>query len=619
MLRPYQMSSVIITGPKNIQEDVIKEIHKQKVLHIVEHSKNELADIGMPLESASRLSEILVKARALIASLNIKKEENKFELKRGLLEVESTAKKLGEEVSANLDELKKAEALMAKDESVKQELEILKNIDIPLEYFTSYKSLAYFTGYFKDEGRIATLKEELSKITEKFMLLDSTAKKRSFIALFIDAKLKENAGDVLRKAGFIPANFVNIVSMKGNASSNLKKIDEEIKRLGKKSEEIKKRLESIGQEYKPFLLAAEEFLSEQLEKAEAPLKFAATQSSFLVKGWIPLEQLQSSIERLNKAGKNKIFVHFEPAKKEDKVPVKLKNPKHAKPFEFFLDLYTMPSYKEIDPTSIMFLTFPLLFGFMLGDFGYGLTTLALFIALKKLMPKARNFFNVLIFASLASIFFGLLFGEFFGFEEIAGFHLPHILSRADDINGLMYLAVGVGILHINLGLLLGFFNEMNSHGILKALFAKGSWFILETGIVLLALSALKIIILPIYIGLLMILLAAVMLFKAEGIRGPIEIPSLFSNTLSYARLMAIGLSSVVLALIINDSAKEFFHKGGFFILAGILILVIGHTINIGLGLLGSFLHSLRLHYVEFFTKFFHGGAEKYRPFGMKDA
>ena len=108
-----------------------------------------------------------------------------------------------------------------------------------------------------------------------------------------------------------------------------------------------------------------------------------------------------------------------------------------------------------------------------------------------------------------------------------------------------------------------------------------------------------------------------MLYKGEGIRGLIEIPSIFSNTLSYARLMAIGLSSVVLALIINDSAEQFFHKGGFLVLIGVLILVIGHVINIMLGLLGSFLHSLRLHYVEFFTKFFHGGAKKYQPFGMR--
>ncbi|MBI2653013.1 V-type ATP synthase subunit I [Candidatus Woesearchaeota archaeon] len=620
MLRPYEMSSVIITGPKNLQETIIKELHNLKILHIIEHSKNEFADIGRPLESANRLSEILVKVRALIAALNIKKQEIKFELKKSFLEIESTARKLTEELNINLEELKKTEELISKNESIKQELEILKDINAPLESFAPYKSLAYFTGYLKDENKALALKEELLKATQKLMLFHCLVKKRCFIVLFIDSKIKDAVSNILRKANFSPVSFVNIGNLKGNASANFKKIEEETAKLQKKKGEIKAKIVNLGKDYKDFLIASDDFLSEQLEKAEAPLKFAATPSSFLIKGWIPTDDLSKSIDRLNKITHNKIFVHFESAKKEDKVPVKLKNPKYAKAFEFFMDLYTLPTYKEIDPTFIMFLTYPLLFGFMLGDFGYGLTTLILFMILKRLMPKAKNFLNILIFSSLSTMFFGLLFGEFFGFEEIGSFYLPHILSRVHDINGLMFLALVVGIIHINLGLLIGFINEYKSHGFRTGLYAKGSWFIFEIWLVFVVwlfnftnftLST-KILIL-----LLTLIVPLYMLYKGEGIRGIIEIPSIFSNTLSYARLMAIGLSSVVLALIINDSAEQFFHKGGFLVLIGVLILVIGHVINIMLGLLGSFLHSLRLHYVEFFTKFFHGGAKKYQPFGLK--
>ncbi len=616
MLRPYEMSSVIMTGPNKFQEDVIKELHKLRILHIVEHSKTDLADIGNPLENANKLSETIVKVRSLITALNIKKGENKFELKRDLPEIYETTKRLNEGVSKNSDELKKIEGLISKNQAIKHELEIFKNIDIPLEDLASYSSLVYFTGYM-GESKVMALKEDLSKITKKFMLLEDAVKKRSFIVLFVDVESKEHASNILQKLSFSPVNFTGIGNFKGTASSNLGKIEKENTKLENQRDNIKKQIEKLGQEHKDFLICAEEFLSQELEKAEAPLKFAATKNAFLIKGWVPTGQLRSAINRLNKTSKNKLFIHSEPAKEADNVPVKLKNQNYAKPFEFFMNLYTLPNYKEIDPTFFVFLTFPLLFGFMLGDFGYGLVTLILFMMLKKRMPKAKNFFSILIFASLATMFFGLLFGEFFGYEEIAGFHLPHILSRSHQINELLYLAIAIGAAHINLGLIIGFVNELKSHGFMKALCAKGGWIVLEIGIALLALSYFKIIALPIYIGVVFFLLSLFMLLKGEGIKGLIELPGIFSNTLSYARLMAIGLSSVKLAEVINESAAEMFHGGGFLILAGVLILVIGHILNIGIGMLGSFLHSLRLHYVEFFTKFFQGGAEKYKAFGEK--
>src|SRR3989344_4414594 len=616
MLRPHDMSSVIIAGPKSVQEPVIKELHGLKVLHIVEHSKSDLADIGIPLENAPRLSEILVRVRALASALNIKDKGGKFELSKDLLEIESSVRKINDELNAGLGELKKIELQVAKIEPVKRELELIKDINIPLEYFGPYRSISYFSGHLKSEP--SQLREAVSKITKSFLLLEAGGKGKNFIVLFVDGRKADSIAQILKKMSFSHADLANARGMKGTAAENLKRIVEESSKLQRDREIIKGKVEKLAIRCGEFLIASEKFLSEQLEKAEVPLKFASTPNSFLAKGWIPTAELRHAIERLNKAGQNKIYIQFEPARKQDKAPIKQKNPKAVEPLQFFMDLYSMPSYHEIDPTFFVFLTFPIFFGIMLGDIGYGLVSLVLFWILKRKLPKGKNLFNILMLSSLVSIIFGFLYGEVFGFEELGHYQLWHVLSRAHDIIPLLAITIAIGAIHVNIGLIVGFINVYKSHGLMAAIYEKASWIVLEIGVAMLALSYMNLVSISPWIGAAFLGASILMLFKGEGIKGVMELPGIFTNILSYARLMAIGLSSVKLALVINESAGEMFHAGGIMIIVGILVLVIGHLINLGLGLLGSFLHSLRLHYVEFFSKFFAGGAKKYQPFGYKE-
>ena len=385
-----------------------------------------------------------------------------------------------------------------------------------------------------------------------------------------------------------------------------------IKTLEEKKEKIFTELKEIANGNLLNLQREELKLSKETALLESKIKFNKTDNFTVISGYVPSEK----IKLLERSLEEELGDSFEMKKKIAKggdVPTKLDNPGFSGNYEELLKMYSLPKYGEFDPTFLMFLIFPIFYGLILGDVGYGLLSLILFTLLKPKFPQFKGFISILQVSAIFSTLFGVFYGEYFGYE-------PHIFPfeyhRSEDPVPLLYAAIGFGLVHLNLGLLIGFFQEWK-HSKYHAIMDKLVWIILQIGVfswiggALIASSALTI------LGMVFFALAVIMLVKEHGFMGIIEIPSFFTNLLSYARLMAVGVSSVVIAILINEFSIPMIQNGiisGFF---GILLLLVGHIFNMVLGNFESFLHSLRLHYVEFFTKFYTGNGREFEPFGKR--
>ncbi|MBI2550537.1 V-type ATP synthase subunit I [Candidatus Woesearchaeota archaeon] len=615
MFAPERMKKVTVIGPKNVMDRAVMELHKLKAVHITDHQKDEF-DIGSPFERADKLSELLVTVRAILSALGIsgrKELLNGFRAVgvKNLAGLRLAVKKLNDNVNVITASSKNAEDELKKLSAKEAQISYVKLLGLSLDSFSDYKSLAYFVGVVKDTSR---LRESVLALTNKFELFSATGVDKGhplIVALFVDASKKAEVADALAGSGFSELPIAEVKGLTGSVASAAEAVARRKEKLQAQLGSNKDSLAKLGVKWHDFLLLGEQLLVAELEKAQAPLRFAVSRNAFVVRGWVPAREVKMLESRLGRATGERIFVEAELPHHDEKVPVKLDNPKHAKPFEFFMNLYALPKYDEIDPTLFMFITFPLFFGFILGDVGYGLVSFFLLLWLKEKFSSASKLVNVLIPAVLSSIVFGFLYGEIFGFEQAFGMEFPRVISRAHSVNEMLIVAVVIGLIHVNLGFVLGFVNELKHKGLFKAFCAKLSWIILQLGVVLWVFWNAK-------AGIAVSAAAVALIYIGESIRGMVELPGLLSNVVSYTRLAAVGLSSVMLAGVINDISKDIAQSGTLGIAASVIILFIGHTINLALGLLGSFLQSLRLHYVEFFTKFFEGGAAPFKPFGAKD-
>ena len=348
--------------------------------------------------------------------------------------------------------------------------------------------------------------------------------------------------------------------------------------------------------------------------------FGTSEYTFVIMGWIPKKFLKKTKIALHETFGDRVAVCELPTTEKDMedAPVFYDNPFWVKPFEFIMQLVAPPRYREVDPSPILAVFFPLFFGLMVGDIGYGLVILTLALVIRyrfSAMAFAKSLADILIISSIPTIFFGYLFGEFFGDlgETMGWLHPVTFLgiswNRVDAMIPMLIVAIAIGVVHVVLGLVIGIRNAMITKS-RKHLFEKcGMLMMIAALVVLMGMLAGVVPDVAVYPAIVLMVIALPLILMGAGVFGTIEVMSTVGNILSYARLMAIGMASVILAMVANRLGGAFE-----FALIGIIVAILLHALNILLAMFSPSIHSVRLHLVEFFGKFYEGGGMVYRPF-----
>ncbi|MCT7693785.1 MAG: V-type ATP synthase subunit I, partial [Lactobacillus iners] len=318
------------------------------------------------------------------------------------------------------------------------------------------------------------------------------------------------------------------------------------------------------------------------------------------------------------------------AKTSNDAPIKLKNGKFSDAFEGLVKTYSMPSYNEIDPTPLVAPFYWLFFGMMVADFGYGLlvTILSGIVLktcnLKEAMRKNVKFFFYLGFSIML---WGAIYGSYFSLP----LGIPGLINPTTDYNTILKLSIVIGLIHVFVGLGAKAYMQIRDGKPLDAFYDVGLWYLTLTTVILLLLGkymgfnpiAMKVIKYIMILSMIGIILTGGREVKNIGGRIGLGIYSLYGisgymgDLISYARLMALGLSGGFIALSVNQICAMVGFKPATIIFV-IIIFVFGQTFNILLSLLGAYVHSARLIYVEFFGKFYEGGGKEFKDFKIDE-
>ena len=489
------------------------------------------------------------------------------------------------------------------------------SLDVPLD-IADTASVVFEFGTIPGRTPLAAVTLALAQSAPESELLAAAGSREQHCVLFVCHRAVLGSGvDTLRRFGFAKVSFEHAGK---TAAQALEEAEAELAALER---EISATREAIGgfAPARGALRLAIDRLTLDAEKADAAAKLLRTGSTVLLEGWSPIDS-RAALEAL--FGEFLCAYEFCPPEPDDDVPVRLVNNRLTEPYYMVTEMYSLPRYTNIDPNGLIMPFFSVFFGIMYADIGYGAVLAAVGFIIKKLFrPRhtMKHMSGLAIQCGVTTMIFGLLFGSFFGdavpvISEMLGrrIDLRAVINPLEDPMTILIGSLVLGFAQIVFGMGVKAYILVRDRRPLDALFDVGSWWLLFAGIGVWALGG----------GWYVAAAGAAALLLTQGrdrptVAGKIvgglsslyNITSYFGDLLSYSRLMALLLATCVIASVINTLGSM---TGIFFP----IVFVAGHGFNMAINVIGTFVHSARLQYLEFFKTFYEDGGRAFRPLSV---
>jgi len=637
-LRPVKMAKVGLIGLKEDEERTLTVLHDLRVAQVEPLSPDAMAELGPERgpESLRAAGDETLRFRGLLSALprGAAGAPRRF---NSVVEILAAARTVT--IDPEVGELKREDdRLVTEQKGIVDTVELLEQLSFyrdRLEYLDSRNFLTFYGEAPAEE--YAAFVAALPKEADGQLLVGPSADTVRFLLL-----LRPAGADALsRLSQARGVRLVAVPRLQGTAADELAAFRARSAQIIGRRTEIAARLAAISREWYPLVSAIGEALEIENRKAEVVTKLGASRAAFALEAWVPERDVARLEAVVQRESGNRTFLYRVPTQEEP--PTMMSNPRGVRRFEFFVRFYSLPQATEWDPTLVFSVAFPLFFGFMLADWGYGLTILLISLWMiagfpgARFLPKfGRNFVKMIMgpkgmqqlaYALLPgcalAIGLGLYTDEFFGYQllhQLLGYVGPNPASRTSVPTYLLFAGfIGLGM--VVFGFLMGALKEYFHHHP-RGVIAKSGGILFAFGIAFFGLAVIhkadSISADPIVILWYALLGAGLaMLLLGEGIQmGMMGLIEVVSHILSYTRLVGILLASVILALVINTIGSGLVLGGTIVgILAGVVIIVIGQSFNVILGVFEPGIQGARLIFVEYFSKFYSGNGKVFKPFG----